>query len=395
MWKVILGLDQGIRQGKGRFWGEPFGSIPKNNNLGVERSKDFSRFITNFYYKPSFDLKKKTSLADIAKALGVSKTLVSMVLNGKGDDNGINEDTQKRVWAKARELNYKPNIMARSLRTGRSQTIGLIVADISNAFYAEMCRAVEDAASKRGYNVLFGSSDEKADKEQQLIQMLRDRLVDGIILSTTLQNNEDIKELKEDGYPLVLIDRFIPGEDTPFVTADNYQGSKEAVELLVSKGLQRIACLKISPSHLTSITERVRGYRDALEGAGLSYDESLVLEIPYDSIEASIQEKVPPLLRGKEPIQGLFALNNSLATAFLKAVQATDLQIPKDISVVSFDDIELFDLYQPTITAVRQPVREMGTQAVGILLDKIEKKDKASLPDQVILPTELRQRESC
>lgn len=318
-----------------------------------------------------------------------------MVLNGKGDDNGINEETQKRVWAKARELNYKPNIMARSLRTGRSHTIGLIVADISNAFYAQMCRSVEDAASKRGYNVLFGSSDEKADKERQLIQMLRDRLVDGIILSTTLQNNADIKELKDDGYPLVLIDRFIPGESTPYVTADNYQGSKEAVQHLIKKGHERIALLKISPSHLTSITERVRGYKDALDEAGLPWDESLVLEIPYDDIRGAIATQVPALLKRDKPIQALFALNNNLAMASLKVIQQQGLSIPKDIALLSFDDIDLFDIYQPSITAVEQPVREMGTQAVAVLLDKVEKKDKASLPDQIMLPTELRERQSC
>lgn len=317
-----------------------------------------------------------------------------MVLNHKGDENGINEDTQKKVWAKAKELNYKPNIMARSLRTGRSHTIGLIVADISNAFYAQMCRAVEDAASKRGYNVLFGSSDEKADKEQQLIQMLRDRLVDGIILSTTLKNQEGIKEMKDEGYPLVLIDRFIPGEDTPFVTADNYQGSKEAVQLLIKKGLDRIALLKISPSHLTSMTERFRGYKDALQEAGLPLDDSLVLEIPYDDIRGTIEAKLPAFFKHGNPAQAVFALNNNLATASLKVIQREGLRIPEDVAIISFDDIDLFNLYQPTITAVGQPVREMGTQAVAILLDKIEKKAKASLPDQLVLPTELIQRQS-
>ncbi|MBK9447922.1 MAG: LacI family DNA-binding transcriptional regulator [Bacteroidetes bacterium] len=127
--------------------------------------------------------------------------MVSMVLNDKGTENGINEDTQKRVWAKAKELDYKPNMMARSLRMGRSNTIGLIVADISNSFYARMCRAVEDAASKAGYHVLFGSSDENASKERSLIQMLRDRQVDGLIISTTLSNNEDIQALKNEKFP--------------------------------------------------------------------------------------------------------------------------------------------------------------------------------------------------
>ncbi len=339
--------------------------------------------------------KKKTSLADIAKALGVSKTLVSMVLNNKGKENGINEETQKRVWAKAKELDYKPNIMARSLRTGRSHTIGLIVADISNVFYARMCRAIEDAASKRGYYCLFSSSDEKADREKELIQMLRDRLVDGIILSTTLENNADIHQLKEDDFPLVLIDRYIPNEATPFVTADNYGGSKEAVEHLVKKGKKRIGLLRISPSHLTSMTERERGYKDALKANDIPYDESLNIEIPYHAIDSTIAEIIPKLLSGPEPVQALYALNNNLATAALNCLNKMGKSIPDDVALLSFDDIELFGLVQPGITAVEQPIEEMGTKAVEIILDKIEKGDKAALKDQIHLSTTLIDRGSC
>jgi len=340
-------------------------------------------------------LKKKTSLADIAKALGVSKTLVSMVLNGKGNENGINEDTQKRVWAKAKELNYKPNIMARSLRTGRSHTIGLIVADISNAFYARMCRAVEDAAARRGYYVLFSSSDEKAQKEQELIQMLRDRLVDGLILSTTLENKEGIEELEKAEFPLVLIDRFIPNESTAFVTADNYAGSKEAVHHLIKKGHQRIGVLKISPSYLTSITERVRGYQDALQEANIPVADQHLLEIPYDNIQASIKEELPKLLTGENRVTALYALNNNLATAALKEIHSMGLKIPDDVALISFDDIDLFSIHSPGITAVSQPVSDMGTHAVELLLNKIESKKNADENDQVYLPTELIERDSC
>ena len=318
-----------------------------------------------------------------------------MVLNGKGDENGINEDTQKRVWAKAKELNYKPNMMARSLRTGRSHTIGLIVADISNAFYARMCRAVEDAAAQRGYYVLFGSSDEKVDKEQQLIQMLRDRLVDGIILSTTLENKEGIDEMEESGYPFVLIDRFIPQEKSPFVTADNYLGSKQAVNHLLAKGHERIGVLKISPSHLTSITERVRGYQDALTEAGIAPEDELLLEIPYDDIKGTIARELPRLLSGDRPVQALYCLNNNLATASLGVINSLGLSIPKDVALLSFDDIDLFELYNPSITAVSQPVTKMGHKAVEILINKIEKKEGADEEDQVFLPTELVQRNSC
>lgn len=319
-----------------------------------------------------------------------------MVLNGKGNDNGINEDTQKRVWAKAKELNYKPNMMARSLRMGRSHTLGLIVADISNAFYARMCRSVEDAASKRGYYVLFGSSDEKADKERTLIQMLRDRGVDGLIISTTLANNEDIEELKKENFPFVLVDRFIPGAEMPFVTADNYAGSVEVVEHMIKNGVDRIGQLTISPSHLTSITERTRGYQDALKKNGIGFDQALVREISYDNIAADMARVLPDLVHPPHNIRGLFVVNNNLAMAALEVLNSLGKRIPEDVAVVCFDDVDLFRFVTPPITAVSQPVAGMGRESVEILIDMIEQKDKFQLSSgQRFLPTTLIVRESC
>ena len=340
-------------------------------------------------------MNKKPSLADIAKALGVSKTLVSMVLNGKGNDNGINEETQKRVWAKAKELDYKPNMMARSLRMGRSNTIGLIVADISNSFYARMCRAVEDAASKADYHVLFGSSDENAVKEKNLIQMLRDRQVDGLIISTTLSNNDDIKALQAANFPLVLIDRYVPNQDTPFVTSDNYGGSVLVVDHLVSQGAKRIGQLTISPSHLTSITERTRGYKDALAKNGIAYDQDLVREIPYDNIRASIGKIVPMLINPPYSVDSLFVVNNNLAVATLECIKDMGLSIPDNVRVVCFDDIDLFKFVNPPVTAIAQPIAAMGEKAVEILLHKIEHRDNANMTDKVFLETELVVRQSC
>ncbi|HHG83486.1 MAG TPA: LacI family transcriptional regulator [Bacteroidetes bacterium] len=340
-------------------------------------------------------MKKKTSLADIAKALGVSKTLVSMVLNGKGNDNGINEDTQKKVWAKAKELNYKPNMMARSLRMGKSNTIGLIVADISNSFYARMCRAVEDAASKKNYYVLFGSSDENAEKERSLIQMLRDRQVDGLIISTTLANNVDLEELKKENFPFVLVDRYVPKSDMPFVTADNYGGSVTIVEHLIKQGVKQIGQLTISPSHLTSITERTRGYQDALEKNGIDFNADLVREIPYDKIRESIRKTVPELVGAPHHVKGLFVVNNNLATATLACIQDMGLRIPEDIAVVCFDDVDMFKFVNPPVTAVSQPIEQMGEEAVEILLEMIDEKTRTPKNPQRFLQTSMVVRQSC
>jgi LacI family transcriptional regulator len=337
---------------------------------------------------------KKTSLADIASALGVSKTLVSMVLNDKGNENGINSNTQKKVWAKARELDYKPNMMARSLRMGRSNTIGLIVADISNIFYARLCRAVEDAASRSGYHVLFGSSDEKADKELKLIQTLRERQADGLIISTTLEK-EDIQKLTDQYVPFVLVDRFLPEINTPYVTADNYGGGFALVEHLIKLGIHKVALFTISPTHLTSITERTRGYKDALLKHKLPFQPELIREIPYDDIKNSVRKELTRLLRPPHSIHGLFVANNNIAKATLECLESLKLRVPRDLSLVSFDDIDMFKHSDPPITAVAQPIEKMGEKAVEILLDKLKNGKKARKKDQVTLKTKVIIRRSC
>ena len=220
---------------------------------------------------------------------------------------------------------------------------------------------------------------EKAEKERNLIQMLRDRQVDGLIISTTLENNRDIQELLDDNFPTVLVDRFIPNFKAPFVTADNFQGAFDAVEHLIANGAKNIGLLTISPSHLTSMTERTRGYREALEKNKIGFDNALVREIPYDNIRAGIQQHVPELLSGKKTVDALFLLKKS---------------IPSEVAVVSFDDIEMFRFIHQGITAVAQPVEEMGRVAVDVILDKILNGEDALMEDKVFLKTQLIVRSS-
>ena len=338
---------------------------------------------------------KKTSLADIAKALGVSKTLVSMVLNNKGDENGINSDTQKRVLAKAAELNYQPNQIARGLRTGSSNTIGLVVADISNVFYAKIARAVEDIASQSGFRLIICSSDENPKKESDLIRMMRERQVDGIIISPTQDNNEAFKEMVDSNYPLVLIDRALPKIDTNYVIVDNFQGGYDAVSHLIKAGLKKIGLLTISPSHLTNIRERAEGYRAALRDADIKFDENLVREIPYDDVKNSIQKEVKSLISAPHSIQGLFVVNNNLATSTMEYINKVDLRIPQDLALVGFDDIELFKFCYPPVTAIAQPIEELGKKAVEILIKKIKDKSDDTAKVHVVLSSRLVIRRSC
>ncbi len=337
---------------------------------------------------------KKVSLADVAKSLGVSKTLVSLVLNDRGDEKGINKDTQQRVRDKVKELNYKPNQFARGLRVGKSNTIGLVVADISNSFYGKMCRSIEDQCTAMGYNLMICSSDENPEKESELIQMLIDRQVDGLIISTTQNNNNDIKSLKKSNFPFVLIDRNIPKLETNYVGVENKLGAKEAVNHLLRLGNKKVGHLTISPSHLSSLKERTAGYKEALKENGIKVDNSLIREISFDKIKEDVKRELIELLSPPQSISSLFVANNNIAVACLECFKEMNIRIPQDIALVSFDDIDAFKLCYPPVTAVAQPIAEMGVQAVNTLVENIANPDGFTLK-QISLKNKLEIRRSC
>jgi len=336
---------------------------------------------------------KKTSLNDIAKSLNVSKTLVSFVLNDQGDKKGISSKTQKKVLDKAKELNYKPNHIARGLRLGKSYTIGLIVADISNKFYAKIAKQIEKVACQYNYNLIFCSSDENPEKEVELINMLKERQADGIIISTSQSNAAIFSQLKKEKYPFVLIDRNLPKLSAHFVVVDNYTGAYEATEHLIKNGYQKIALLKISPAYLSTIRERELGYRGALKNNGMRINNKLIRTINFSDIQQVVRSVLRELIQPPFKIDAIFSVNNNITVACLEYINEMNLRIPQDLAIISFDDIDLFRFSYPPITAVAQPIEEIGKVAVNILMDEIngltqEKK-------QLVLPVKLIERRSC
>lgn len=317
----------------------------------------------------------KISINDIAKSLGVSKTLVSFVINGRGNEKGIKKDTQKMVMDKVAELGYQPNAFARSLRTGKSKTIGVIVADISNPFYARMCRSIEDELSKFSYNVVICSSDEKEEKENKLIDMLVDRQVDGIIISPTSQKPLKIKSLIDRDFPVILIDRFYSQYKIPYVSLDNFDISKKAVEYLFDKGHKNIGLLSISPGYTSVMKERIEGYKAAVRDKNGRVDNSLIFEINFEKINEQLCEVMTELVK-KKNITAVFSLNNSISKEVLKCAKRFNREIPEDISLISFDDIELFEIVNPSVTAIKQPICEMGKKASNEIINVILKKHK-------------------
>lgn len=338
---------------------------------------------------------KKASLADIAKELGVSKTLVSMVLNDQGDLHGINIDTQKRVKEKAKELNYKPNRVARGLRTGQTYTLGLIVTDISNPFYSKIARSIENFAYNAGYHLIFASSNENPKREEELIEMMLDRQVDGLILATTLTNTnkQPIERVLNQKTPLVLIDRYI--EDINFdldtVIGDNEKGAFSLTEHLISKQCKKIALFTITPNHLSSIRDRIKGYKAAVNQHGNV--EEIIIDIPYEDVVNSVNKSLDNIIKNNLA-DGIITLNNTLASACVNYFKSNNISLPNDIKFASYDDVEWFKYANPSITGVAQPLSEIGEKSIEILLKKISAKNTEIETEHISLSAVLIERDS-
>ncbi len=337
---------------------------------------------------------KRISLVDLSEELGVSKSLISLVLNGKGDKYGINKETQKKVLKVAKAMNYKPNVMAKGLRTGHSNTIGLIVANIANPFYAYIARKIEDETSSHGYNLFICSSDENAEKEKNLIKMLIDRNVDGLIISSTLRNSKFFKELQSNSFPFVLIDRHFSKFKTNEVHIDNFEGAKQITTHLIRSGHKKIACLSVSPEHISSLKKRKEGFLAAIKEEGLNVTNNTIVEIPYNEIIKKTEEQVKALLQKKEPPTAFFTTNNLLATATMLALKKLDKKIPQDIALVTFDNIEIFEMTDPPITAVAQPQEEIAKKAVELLMQCIKDDGLLKKPQIYTLKTKIIHRKS-
>ncbi len=339
---------------------------------------------------------KKTLLEDIAKELNVSKTLVSMVINGKGDAYGISKKTQEKVLAKAGEMEYTPNVFARALRTGKSHLIALLVADISNPFYSNIAKYVEKELASKGYNLMICSTDENVEREEKLISLFAEQhMIDGLIIATTNTSGEYFKKERLRNFPIVFIDRYLPDIESNYVVANNYQGSLEITELLIQKGCKNILALNITPSHISSLTERVKGYKDALKKHDISFKDENLLEISFDNIQNDVKEKLTKRLKQGQKIDAIYTLNNHIATACLNVFNEIGFDAKKEgVYFASFDNISLFDFVKPNIISVSQPLEQIGIEAANLALHLIDSKGMdASTFKKIVLPTSIISRD--
>jgi LacI family transcriptional regulator, galactose operon repressor len=312
---------------------------------------------------------KKITIKDIATEAQVSISTVSFVINGKGEKMGISANVIKKVQDVAEKLNYRPSMIATSLRTGKTRSIGLIVEDISNQFFADLARVIEDEAKNINYRVFYCSTGDDDELSQELIHSLLQANVDGFIITPTPNLEDSIEHLVKLKKPVVLIDRYFPGQRVSHVVMDNYEASNSAAKFLINKGCKNIAVVNIS-SAMIQMKLREDGYRDALKEAEM-YKDSLVLHIDYLNSEQARIAAIEKFIRKNPAIDAVLFLTNYLGLNGLQAFKDMGIRIPQDISVISFDDHDSFKLHTPTITVIAQPIEDIAVKSIQLLISQM------------------------
>jgi LacI family transcriptional regulator len=337
-------------------------------------------------------MRKKDSLTlkNIADRLGISETTVSRALSGQASKYRISQETEKEVLDLAEELHFSPNQLARSLRLQKTHTIGLMIPDISNPFFANIARNIEKEARKLGYSVILADTEETESIEIESLRLLRGRKVDGMVISPVGQHSSHLEKLFAVGMPMVLIDRYFPDSPLPYVASDNFSGAHQAVSHLIQNGHVRIACIQGLENTLPNV-ERLRGYHQAHADSGLPVNETLIVGDSFGYQNGYIEMKL--LLRYNPRPTAVFAVSNLISLGALHAIDEEGLRVPEDVSIISFDDQPYSALLATPMTTVAQQNEQIGPLAVKMLFNQIESK---TVPEQkgILIPTRLIVRKS-
>lgn len=329
---------------------------------------------------------KKVTIRDVAREAGVSVTLVSFVMNAKMGKDGrldcpVNPDTAERVLQVAKRLGYRRNNAAASLRSGRSHSIAVIVSDIANPFYAEICRNIENIAYKDGYTVIFASSEESPQKLSHLVETMVGYNVEGLIVAPCLGGEPALARALSIGIPTVLIDRDMPGEEFGRVLIDNVDAGKMATKYLIHQGFGKIEMLTYK-SGVTSLTDRETGYGLAMEEAGLK-DEIRIHKIDYEA-EAAKKDAIDAFRdAARRGVEAFILPTKRIAMYGFNALNVLGLSMPKDFSFVCFDESDVYELNKPVVPHIIQPLSEIAFKSFELLQkmidNKVTEEEKTSL----------------
>jgi LacI family transcriptional regulator len=334
--------------------------------------------------------KAHPTLQSIADRSGVSVTTISRVLSGQADRYRISKETAAAVRKIAKEVNFVPNQLARSLRLKKTLKVGLVIPDVSNPFFAGIARQVTLGARKHEYSVELFDSQDNTELESRALALLQSQHAEGVVLCPVGQSGEHLGQFAGGKLPLVMVDRFFPDLPFPYVSSDNHGGANQATEFLLDHGHRRIACLQGLPS--TSPNEsRVRGYREALAKHQVPFDAALVVGDSFSEQSGYIETKL--FLKNEPGVTAILALSNLNALGAIRALAEEKRNIPEDISIVSFDDPPYAAYLATPMTSIAQSFSEMGEVAVKLLFDQIQSTRGASRGG-ILLPTSLVVRKS-
>ncbi len=330
----------------------------------------------------------KVTIKDIAKIAGVSTATVSMVMNKK--DERISDKTRQKVLKAIEEMGYVPNMIASSMVTKKTKTIGLIIPDISNPFFPDVARGVEDRANEDGYTVILCNSDNDVEKENAYLSILQEKMVDGIIISPSSNRTEFNDEFKKIRIPLVTVDRDVENiENYGKIIVDNARGAYNAVRYMISRNHTRIAHITGPFSSITAL-DRFSGYKKAIERANLTFDESIIFEGSYTTDWGV--ESMDHIIEHNLDVDSVFCGNDMIAAGVYKSIHNHGLIVPDDYSVIGFDDVEISEILSPDLTTVKQPKYKIGYESAKMLIHMISRKEIDK--KDYILSTELIIRDS-
>ena len=330
------------------------------------------------------------TIKDVASRAGVSVGTVSNVLSGSAT---VTDELRQRVEAAIAELDYRPNLIARSLKKRQTHTLGMIISDIVNPFFPEMVRGAEDAAAAEGFILTTFNTDDRVERERQVFELLRSRRVDGLLLVVALGRGDlsHVRQACEEGLPIVCLDRQPDGLDLDSVTVDNTGGVRQCIEHLLERGHRRIAVITGGQGkYLTQI--RLEGYLQAMAAAGLAVDPQLIRDGNFRRESGYLAAKA--LLTSPNPPTAIFSCNFIMNLGVVQAVEELGLESPRDIALATFDRLKLAEAFRPHMTSVEQPSYEIGAQGTRLLIDRIKNPSEGSERIHIQLPTVLRIAES-
>lgn len=335
--------------------------------------------------------RKAVSIKNIADELKISVTTVSFVLNGKAKEKHISKELTQKVLAYAKLVNYKPNQIAQSLRTGKSKILVFMVEDISNPFFSKLARVFEDMAYEKGYKVIFCSNENNDEKAKELIDLFNFRQVEGFIIVPSPGIKDTIEYLIKDNIPVVLLDRFFKDLDCSSVVIDNFKASFDATLHLVNNQFENIGFITTA-SNQTQMNDRLSGYEKAISDNRL---KSNILQIPYNEIsKGKVNNYIKDFLKVNTDLDAVFFATNYLAQHGLEVFKLCNSNMLTNFGIMAFDDNDMFKIYPTSISCVAQPIHEISSKVVELLLPLLKMKDVREATQKITLETKLVIRES-